>query len=374
MPIFDQGYQHWSGKIGGRARRWWAITSCGVRAGKKSWSLRIFMLFAAIPSLLLAGFLCIWSLLERKSAAIEGILPMLSFIYPQIIAAPRYYRVEVWTLAYNYFLLTQLYFSMIVILLVGPNLISQDLRFNALPLYFSRPLRRIDYFVGKLGIIVYFMSMVVIIPSIVAYLLGLATSLDITILRDTFGILVSSVFYGLIIAVSAGLLVLAMSSLTRNSRYVALLWIGIWLVSSITARALDSAQERQRNYAYNRQRYAELERRREMYRSGRQRDLPPLPALPPSMEETTLAQAKIDWRPLVSYTGDLSRVGAELLGTHACWNTVSNILPPQERQYLAIANSGDLYPWTWSAEVLGGLFVLSVGILNFRVKSLDRLR
>ena len=41
----------------------------------------------------------------------------------------------------------------LLVLLVGPSLISQDLRFNAIPLYFSRPLRRFDYFVGKLGVI-----------------------------------------------------------------------------------------------------------------------------------------------------------------------------------------------------------------------------
>jgi hypothetical protein len=35
---------------------------------------------------------------------------------------------------------------------------------------------------------------------------------------------------------------------------------------------------------------------------------------------------------------------------------------------------GNQYPWYWSAVVLAGLFVLSVGILNFSIKSLDRLK
>ena len=88
-------------------------------------------------------------------------MPFLaSILGPEILADPKAYRVEVWTLAYHYFLLTELRFSMILVLLVGPNLISQDLRFNALPLYFSRPLRRIDYFLGKLGVIVVFLGLV----------------------------------------------------------------------------------------------------------------------------------------------------------------------------------------------------------------------
>ena len=120
----------------------------------------------------------------------------------------------------------------------GANLISQDLRYNALPLYFSRPLRRIDYFLGKLGVIVAFLGMVIIVPSLVAYVLGLLFSLDITIVRDTFGILLASIAYGLVIAVSAGMLILALSSLSRNSRYVALFWLGIWFVSSTVSSVL----------------------------------------------------------------------------------------------------------------------------------------
>ena len=35
---------------------------------------------------------------------------------------------------------------------------------------------------------------------------------------------------------------------------------------------------------------------------------------------------------------------------------------------------GPQYPWYWSAAVLAGLFGLSVCILNFSIKSLDRLK
>ena len=31
MPIFDQGYQHWSGELSGHTWRWLAITRHGVR-------------------------------------------------------------------------------------------------------------------------------------------------------------------------------------------------------------------------------------------------------------------------------------------------------------------------------------------------------
>ena len=114
---------------------------------------------------------------------------------------------------------------------MGPNLISQDLRYNALPLYFSRPLRRIDYFLGKLGVIVAFLGMVIIVPSLIAYVLGLLFSLDITILRDTFRCCWPASATDWSSSVSAGMLMLALSSLSRNSRYIALFWLAVWFVT-----------------------------------------------------------------------------------------------------------------------------------------------
>ena len=90
--------------------------------------------------------------------------------------------------------------------------------------------------------IVALLGAVIIVPSIVAYVLGLLFSLDITILRDTFRILLASVAYGLVISLSAGMLMLALSSLSRNSRYVALFWIGMWFVTGTVSGVLEAVE------------------------------------------------------------------------------------------------------------------------------------
>jgi ABC-2 type transport system permease protein len=355
MPIFDQGYQHWSGELSGHAGRWLTITRHGVRVALSSRWTRLALIVSLLPAIVLACVLCIWSLLERQSELIATILPLISsFLDKPILVGPRDFRVEIWTLCYSYFLLTELRFSMLLILLVGPNLISQDLRLNALPLYFSRPLRRIDYFVGKLGVIAAFLGMVIIVPSIIAYVLGMLFSLDITILRDTFGILLASVCYGLLIVISAGTLILALSSLSRNSRYVALMWIGIWFVSGTVAGILTTVDHVQRVH------------------QGRQ-DGHSLQTV--ELDSKELEAAKTDWRPLVSYTANLSRIGKELLGTDACWERIGRLRPNNQRITLlhSVTRNG-LYPWYWSAGVLAVLLGISVCILNFSIKSLDRLK
>src|SRR5258708_1441464 len=128
MPIFDQGYQHWSGELTSHAWRWLAITRHGVRIGMKNRLLRIVLLLAWIPAIGLGVTLCIWGLVEQKSALVA---PLMSFLQgmlgPDILADPKKYRIEIWTICYDYFLLTELRFSMVLVLLVGPGLISQDL-------------------------------------------------------------------------------------------------------------------------------------------------------------------------------------------------------------------------------------------------------
>jgi ABC-2 type transport system permease protein len=378
MPIFDQGYQHWSGELSGHTWRWFAITKHGYRNGLKTSLMRLMLLFAWLPAIGLAFALSIWGLVEQKSAVIQPFLSYLSFLGPEIVSDPKSYRVEVWTLCYSYFLLTEMRFSMILILIVGPSLISQDIRFNALPLYFSRPLRRIDYFLGKLGVIGAFLAMVLIVPSIVAYILGLLFSLDMSILVDTFPLLIASVSYGAIMTLSAGLLMLAISSLSRNSRYVGLFWVGVWFVTSITGTVLEGVNREQKMHEKSRkiwevQRIEQKPGQKQSFQEQqRQRD-EQMKAYREMLKEE-VEDAKADWRPLVSYTANLRRVGEALLGTDTCWEKLSMNKPEDERGQYLLRNMDSHYPWYWSAAVLLVLLGVSVCILNLRVKSLDRLK
>ena len=370
MPIFDQGYQHWSGHLSGHTWRWLAITRHGVQIGKKNLLMRIYLLFAWAPALVLAFLLCIWGLVERKSDLVGAVSGVLGFLAPQVLSNPLHYRIEVWTLFYSRFLQVELYLSIILILMVGPNLISQDLRFNALPLYFSRPLRRIDYFVGKLGIIAVFLGMVVIVPAIAAYILGLLFSQDISIIRDTLPILLASIAYGLVISISAGMLILALSSLSRNSRYTALFWLGIFLVSASLSSILQEVNREQQQFA---------NRQFQSYPTNgdsaaiRRWQIEQQKAAAEFFNEQVRA-TEHDWRPLISYTANLSRIGERLLNTRASWESMSMFLPPEQRPHFLLRNMGPQYPWYWSGGILLGLFGLSAWILNFRVRSLDRLK
>ncbi|HLW64485.1 MAG TPA: hypothetical protein VKS79_04135, partial [Gemmataceae bacterium] len=90
--------------------------------------------------------------------------------------------------------------------------------------------------------------------------------------------------------------------------------------------------------------------------------------------EEELRLAKRNWRPMVSYATNLTRVGTQMLGTDASWERLAQDLPKEARHQFLQEYLGPRYPWYWSAIVLLVLIGFSVCILNFRVKSLDRLR
>ena len=384
MPIFDQGYQHWSGHLSGHAWRWLSVARRGIRVGMTNTFLRLLVIVSWLPAAALVFMLCLWGLVENKSPLVEGFTPMLTSLFgKEMLANPKQYRLVVWTLCFDRFLLFELYCSMIVVLLVGPGLISQDLRFNALPLYFSRPLRRLDYFGGKLGTIAWFLSMVLFVPVLLAYVFGMLFSLDITILWDTFPLLLACFAYSAIIVLSAGTFMLALSALSRNSRFIVLCWIALWSVGSIVGAVLDEVDTKQRQYAFvQKQAEKNFQRQQEMMKqmqAGEQGGRPPglFDPFEKDQEEFQAAEmeaAKRNWRPLVSYTANLSRLGRQLLNTEGAWRKASEIVPAQYRNQFLLNHLDTQYPWYWSAIVLAVLFGLSACILNYRVRSLDRLR
>ncbi|MFO0810481.1 MAG: hypothetical protein U0746_17790 [Gemmataceae bacterium] len=430
MPIFDQGYQHWNGPLSGHAWRWLAVARHGIRATLKNRFVRLFLFVAWMPAVALVAALAVWGLLEQQS---ESILAFLRPILPTaMIGKPQDFRAPIWTVLFSFFFKAELAVALFLVMVVGPTLVSRDLRFNAFPLYFARPLRRIDYFAGKLGVIGFFLAATQVVPAVVAYLVGVAFSLDINVVRDTHRLLWAGALYGLVITVSAGTLMLALSSLSRRSIYVAIAWAGfVFLTLMVSGILIIIHKESERDYVVREgitkwveenppPAGIEMSGPYPIFR-GPQRWMSERPVDPPLTEEErekkrwfrdwSTAQRRLrdqaaasrfednrtDWRPIVSYATNLDRIGDWLLDTDAAWVALGRAVERPRAMIGPIAQmqaGGRLpreltqpandrmvadrlvwqYPWTWSAGVLGGLWLVSVLVLSSRVKSLDRLK
>lgn len=374
MPIFDQGYQHWQGSLASHTWRWIAISRQGIRSQLKNRKTRYLILSAWTPAVALIAFLALWGLFEQKSDLIKPFLFLFQGLPDEVREGPRAFRTSIWTIAFHAFFWVEVGLSMFLVLLVGPDLISQDLRYNALPLYLSRPLRRRDYFLGKLGVIVGFLSTITVGPALVAYLVGVGFSLDFSVVSDTWRLLVGIILYGLLVAVICGIVMLGFSSLSKNSRVVAVIWFGLLILGNTIRANVE-----------------------EMGRHG--------------------VDVNPSWQ-AVSFVGDLHRLRQVIFDTESARDQIARAYqdtlnaardrmmqggpfgprprlfgppshPPGFQSSVESSTDSDIddlitrpffqwlvspYPWTVSASVLAGLCGLSLCILASRVRSLDRLR
>jgi ABC-2 type transport system permease protein len=371
MPVFEQGYQHWNGKLSSQLWRWWAITRHGVLMQFRSKLTRGLLVMCVGPAFGIAAFMILWSLFEQGNTYIK---PLMGMILPkELLDVPHEYRLAVWTLAYHFFFYIQYFLLMLIVLMVGPQLISKDLRFNALPLYLSRPIRRWEYFLGKLGVIGFFVLLVTAGPAILAWVLGVLFSLKLSVVVEVLPLLYGSIITSLVIALSYGLIVLALSSLSRNSRYVSMMWFGFWMLSKALFAMLFISSGYQEwahlgNFTKNVQRIQE------------------------AVMDTESAWQKIDQ--IYKLAQDAMKAKAGSMGgmfggqndrrrqgpmspeflEQSEGRVLVNVITNNGNKYIRSSDIRSLYPWWWSALTLLGLGVVSLCILRYRVKSLDRLR
>lgn len=429
MPIFDQGYQHWQGPLSGHAWRWWAIAGHGIRVQSRNRMVRVLLILAWLPAIALVATMILWGLVEQQTASVLGFAR--SFLPEDIVRDAVNFRSTVWIVAYWFFFKVEMVFIMLLVVVAGPGLISRDLRFNSLPLYFARPLTRLDYFLGKLGVIGALVGAVAVGPAVFAYIVGACFSLDLSIVGDTYPILLASIAYGLVVTLSMGTLMLALSSLSKRSLYVGIAFAGMWLISGSVGEILwgiGRASDRQGVRTEHLERWVS---NNPPPPGAKMRG--PFPVLHPWQEPRKMGivgveagheekaerwyrdwsrangeahmmanmnaaeNAPNDWRPLCSYVNNMQRIADTLLDVDSAWVTIGRAVekskallggalgghtvpgklgrmaaPSGER---ALANQLVLQsPWQWSAGILAILVGISTWILFRRVKSLDRLK
>jgi ABC-2 type transport system permease protein len=129
------------------------------------------------------------------------------------------------------FLGTQDFFVFIITVWVGAGLVANDKRANALQIYLSKPLTRVEYIVGKLVILGTFLLLVTWVPANMLLFLQVAFSGSFSFLRENLYLFPAvTVFAGLQVLLAA-FTMLALSSLSKSSRYVAILYAGAYWFS-----------------------------------------------------------------------------------------------------------------------------------------------
>ena len=248
MPIVDLGYRHWQGKRTGAMRRWLAITRSEIAiAYKSSRLLRRFLIFAWMPILYFCPFfLAVGYVADPANDLTEGSL--LTELAGEFFSQEALMRLRqnpelilpgIWSIAfYFFFAYTQSILSMIVVAIMGPPLIAKDLRTKAFLVYFSKPIRPWQYVLGKLSAVIFFVFIMTLFPALFLYLVGVALSPNTGTLLATLPIILKIVLSSIFISVPIALVVLLLSSLTKDRRIATFSWVAVWIFGEIAFRML----------------------------------------------------------------------------------------------------------------------------------------
>ncbi|MBM3997924.1 MAG: hypothetical protein FJ297_00030 [Planctomycetes bacterium] len=249
MPTYDLGYCGWSGDVRSAYGRWAVIAEMGIRLAWRSTWLRRLLLVAWLPAVYCGIFLFLFEN-AAKSGATQIILGQVGGAFRSIpeFAAVREAvetggletaRHEFWALLlWLFFRHPQGVLMVILVGLVSPNLISQDLRTKAHLIYFSRPISTWEYVLGKATVLFVYLSLITVLPALSLYLLGVVLSPDLGVIRHTWDLPLRILAASVVLIIPTTSLALCYSSLTRETRYAGFAWFATFILGWVAFMAL----------------------------------------------------------------------------------------------------------------------------------------
>jgi ABC-2 type transport system permease protein len=206
MPIHDQGYRRYGGNKARTGAGWMVIARAGIRT--------YFSKRAFLGLLLVSWFPFFVRAVQFYAAANMTSIPQASMLAPSADT-------------FRQFLEQQQTFVFFVTVYVGAGLIANDRRANALQIYLSKPLTRAEYILGKLVILMTFLTLVTWLPAIVLLIVQIAFAGNFTFFRNNVFLFPAITLFAFIEVVLASATMLALSSLSKSSRYVAILYAAV---------------------------------------------------------------------------------------------------------------------------------------------------
>lgn len=247
------GYRGWSGRLESGWMRWTVISSVGIRRAWQSRWLRRMLFFAWLPAVWFGVGFFLWEQAALYPEWRQTLMPFLQGMPPtaefnQIRESVRTGDLEssrhtVWAwLLQTLFRYPQGVLMVMVVGLIAPPLISQDVRSRAFLLYFSRPLTRAEYLLGKLATLWAYLSLISTLPALALYVLGVLLSPNLSVVSATWDLPVRIVAATLVLMLPTSVLALCFSSLTQESRYAGFAWFAVWILGWFTYGAATTAE------------------------------------------------------------------------------------------------------------------------------------
>jgi ABC-2 type transport system permease protein len=217
--IYDIGYRRYDGPRLGRGGAVGAVVQAGLRA--------VFGLGRSGRSKIIP-----WG------AVILAVMPAVVAVAIRVLAGdliPELYNYEnyLWQIGglFGIFLAAQ-----------APELVVNDIRYRVLPLYFSRPMSRVDYVAAKLAALALGLLSLTLVPVLVLFVgRVLATDDLLAALGDEIGALPGIIGSGVLHAVVLASVGLAICSLASRRAFAAGAVLAVFLIGGVISEVLREA-------------------------------------------------------------------------------------------------------------------------------------
>jgi ABC-type transport system involved in multi-copper enzyme maturation permease subunit len=214
MPIHDQGYRRYAGTRSAVGRAWQVIAGAGIRSIIAKRAFIGLMLFAWAPFVVRAVQIYVSANFQQAA-----------FLAPK-------------GETFREFLETQDVFVFFVTIWVGAGLIANDRRANALQVYLSKPLSAAEYVAGKLAILFVFLIFVTWAPAMGLLVVQTIFAGSFTFIRNNAYLLPAITLFSLAQVLLASTTMLALSSLSKSSRFVGVMYAGLMFFTAALFQAL----------------------------------------------------------------------------------------------------------------------------------------
>ena len=203
MPIHDQGYRRYAGGRDAKGQAWLVIARAGIR---NMISKRLFLgllLFSYGPFL------------------VRSVLLYVSTSFSQAaFLAPT-------AQTFREYLEQQSIFVFFITIYVGAGLIANDRRANALQIYLSKPLTRIEYVAGKAATLGVFLLAATWVPALLLLMLQIMFAGSFAFAQKNAFLFPAITVYSFLQVILATLSMLALSSLSKSPRFVGIMYAGV---------------------------------------------------------------------------------------------------------------------------------------------------
>ncbi len=211
MPIHDLSYEHWAGDWTTHPYRWWVVTRQGIVQLAKKRLFLVLLFLSLVPFLV-------------RCVILYGAVVMNRISFIRIDAQFFEAFLSQWPARF---------FTFIIAIYAGAGLIANDLKANALQIYFSKAITRRDYLIGKLGVVAFFVALPTLVAGLLLFAVAVIFHSDFDFLRQYAWVLLSILIYGLLIVFVNSMVILALSSLSRSSRFAGIFFAAAIFFSQI---------------------------------------------------------------------------------------------------------------------------------------------